>query len=133
MKNLVDILKKELKMDFDEAVKYIEKIVIEEGFSHMLTKSLDVTFKQKLDVNYPKYALILACAPELAKEALDVSKNVGLLFPCSFVVYEDNGKIYVSHTSIMTAAVELGLASKKKMDPIIEMTGKKVHKAWDRL
>jgi uncharacterized protein (DUF302 family) len=133
VKKLVDILKKELNMDFEEAVKHVEKIVTEEGFSHMLTKSLDVIFKQKLGVDYPKYAIILACAPELAKGALDVSKNVGLLFPCSFVVYEDNGKIFVSHTSIMKAAAELDLADKDQMASIIEITGKKVHKVWNRL
>jgi uncharacterized protein (DUF302 family) len=130
---MIDILKKELNMDFNEAVKHVEKIIAEEGFSHMLTKSLDVIFKQKLGIDYSKYTIILSCAPELAKRALDVSRNVGLLFPCSFVVYEDNGKVIVSHTSIMKAAVALGLANKDQMAPVIEMTGKKVRKVWDRL
>jgi len=130
---MVDILKKELNMDFDEAVKHVEKIVIEEGFSHMLTKPIHSIFKQKLGINYPKYTIILACAPELAKGALDVSKNVGLLFPCSFVVYEDEGKVFVAHTSIMKVAVEASLADKDAMAPVIEMTGKKVHVAWDKI
>ncbi len=130
---MVDILKKELNMDFDEAVKYVEKIVIGEGFSHMLTKPIHGIFKQKLGIDYPKYTIILACAPELAKGALDVSKNVGLLFPCSFVVYEDEGKVYVAHTSIMKVAVEVSLADKDGMAPVIKMTGKKVHAAWDKL
>jgi uncharacterized protein (DUF302 family) len=130
---MVNVLKKELKMQFNEAVKFVEKIVVEEGFSVMLTKSIDEIFKQKLGIkNYPRYTIILACAPEFAKAALDVSKDVGLLFPCSFALYEEKGKVYVSHVSIMKVAPEVGLAPLEKMKPVIEMTGKAVHKAWDR-
>ncbi|MGV9172296.1 MAG: DUF302 domain-containing protein [Promethearchaeia archaeon] len=130
---MVDFLKKELNMNFDEAVKHVEKIVQEEGFAHMLTKDIDKVFKKKLGVKkYERYTFILACAPKFAKAALDVSKNVGLLFPCSFVVYEDSGKIFVAHVSIMKIAPEVGLAPKDKMEPVIKMTGKGVHAAWDR-
>jgi len=129
---MVDYLKKEMDMDFDKAVKKVEKIVQEEGFSHMLTKEIDKIFKKKLGIDYSRYTIILACAPEFAKGALDVSKNVGLLFPCSFVVYEDEGKVFVSHVSIMKIAPEVGLAPAEEMQPVIEMTGEAVHKAWDR-
>jgi len=129
---MVDFLKKELDMDFDRAIKKVETIVEEEGFSLLLTKDLDKIFKKKLGLDYPRYTMILACAPEFAKGALDVSKNVGLLFPCSFVVYEDEGKVFVSHISIMKIAPEIGLAPADEMQPVIDMTGEAVHKAWDR-
>ncbi|MFX1496023.1 MAG: DUF302 domain-containing protein [Promethearchaeota archaeon] len=129
---MVDILKKALSMDFNDAVERVEKIIVEEGFSHMLTKSIDEIFKKKLGIDYDRYTIILACGPEFAKAALDVSKNVGLLFPCSFVIYEENGKVYVSHTSIMKVAPEAGLAPADKMKTVIEMTSKAVHAAWDR-
>lgn len=129
---MVDFLKKELDMDFDKAVKKVENIVEEEGFSLLLTKDLDKIFKKKLGVDYSRYTMILACAPEFAKGALDVSKNAGLLFPCSFVVYEDEGKVFVSHISIMKIAPEIGLAPADEMQPVIDMTGEAVHKAWDR-
>ena len=99
----------------------------------MLTKSIDGILKKKLGVtDFPRYTTILACGPELAKMALEASFNVGLLFPCSFVVYEENDKIYVSHASIMKIAKEVGLASAEAMDPVIEKTGKMVHKAWEQ-
>ncbi|MFX1356749.1 MAG: DUF302 domain-containing protein [Promethearchaeota archaeon] len=129
---MVDILKKELNMEFNAAVAHVEKIIVEEGFSHMLTKSIDEIFKKKLGIEYDRYTIILACAPQYAKAALDVSKNVGLLFPCSFVVYEEDGKVYVSHSSIMKIAPEVGLAPLDQMKPVIEMTGKGVHTAWER-
>ena len=99
----------------------------------MLIKPIDEIFEKKLGIkNYPKYTTILACGPEFAKAALDVSKDVGLLFPCSFVVYEDRDKIFVAHTSIMKIAPEIGFASQEDMKPVIKMTGKAVNAAWDR-
>ncbi|TFF99305.1 MAG: DUF302 domain-containing protein [Promethearchaeota archaeon] len=131
---MVDILKKKLSMDFDDAVEHVKTEVEKQGFSVMLVKAIDEIFKKKLGVKeYERYTFILACAPQFAKAALDVSKNVGLLFPCSFAVYEDQGNIYVAHASIMKIAPEVGLAPADKMLPVIEETGKAVHKAWDNI
>ncbi len=130
---MVDVLKKEILADFDEAVERVEKIITEEGFSILLTKSIDEMMKKKLGLeDYPRYTIILACAPELAKMALDVSKDVGNLFPCSFVVYEDGKKVFISHVSIMKIAAETGLAPANEMVPVIKKTGEKVYAAWIR-
>lgn len=120
-------------MDFDAAVEHVTSIVKEEGFSVLLVKAIDSILKEKLGVeNFPKYTTILACGPKLAKMGLEASLNVGLLFPCSFVIYEEEQKIFVSHVSIMKIAKEVGLASAEKMEPVIKETGKTIHKAWDR-
>ncbi|MCK5182748.1 MAG: DUF302 domain-containing protein [Candidatus Heimdallarchaeota archaeon] len=130
---MVDILKKELTKDFDAAIEHVVNICEKEGFTVMLTKSIDGILKKKLGVtDFPRYTTILVCGPKLAKMALEASLNVGLLFPCSFVVYEENDKIYVSHASIMKIAKEVGLASAEAMDPVIELTGKMVYKAWEQ-
>jgi len=131
--NLVDILKKELDMDFDSAVEHVTKIVKEEGFSVLVVKAIDEIFKEKLGISdHPRYTTILACGAKLAKMGLEASFNVGLLFPCSFVVYEEDGKVIVSHASIMKIAKEVGLAPAEKMDPVIEVTSKTIHNAWIR-
>ncbi|TFF96042.1 DUF302 domain-containing protein [Candidatus Thorarchaeota archaeon] len=130
---MIDILKKEIDFTFEDAVKRVEGACTSEGFGLIVTKDLDKVFKKNLGVDYSKYTFILACAPELAKMALDVSKNVGTLFPCSFVVYEDQGKVFVAHTSIMRAASELGLAPADGMAPVIEETGKRIGKVWEKI
>ncbi|MCK4483486.1 MAG: DUF302 domain-containing protein [Candidatus Thorarchaeota archaeon] len=131
---MVEVLRKELSEGFDEAVQKIEQICNDEGFTVMLTKSVDEIFAKKLGAkDYPRYTFILACAAPLAKMALDVSKDIGTIFPCSFVVYEDKGRIFAAHASIMKIAAETGLAPRDKMAPVIEETGKRVHKVWDRI
>ena len=80
--------------------------------------------------NYPKYSMILACSPEFAKMALDVSKLNGLLFPCSFVVYENEGEIVVGHISIMKISAVIGLTETEEMNEVIEKTGEAVDLIW---
>jgi len=132
--NMVDVLRKEVPYGFDEAVKRVEEACVSEGFGLQLTKGVHDIFKQKLGIDeYPRYTAILVCNPQLAKMALDASKDIGTIFPCSFVVYEEDGKVKVSHTSIMKIAAETGLASKEIMAPIIEETGKRIKKVWDKI
>ncbi|MCJ7817639.1 DUF302 domain-containing protein [Candidatus Thorarchaeota archaeon] len=130
---MVDVLRKESTYSFDETVKRTEEALASEGFGHLLSKGLDEMFKLKLGVDFPRYTIILACAPELAKMGLEASLDVGTLYPCSFVVYEDKGKVMVSHTSIMRAASELELAPTDVMVPVIEETGKRVNKVWNKI
>lgn len=130
---MVEALKKKLDLDFDQAVEHVEAIVKEEGFSVLMVKALHNIFKEKLGVEeYPRYTMICACGAKLAKAALDVSKNVGLLFPCSFVVYEDTGEVFVAHVSIMKMAPEVGLVPTDDMKHVIEMTSEMVGRAWSR-
>ena len=131
---MVDILRKTVKSSFDKTVELVQNAMQEEGFSVLLTKEIDKVITTKLGLQeYPRYTTILGCGPELAKMALDVSKNVGLLFPCSFAVYEENNEVFVAHVSIMKIASELELAPSDLMAPVIEETGKKVRAVWERI
>ena len=121
-------------MDFESAVEYVENRVVQGGFNVMLVKSIDEIIETKLGLNnYPKYSIILACAPEFAKMALDVSKLNGLLFPCSFVVYENDGKVMVGHISIMKISTMIGLTESEEMDEVIEKTGNAIDLIWEKI
>ncbi|MFX1578289.1 MAG: DUF302 domain-containing protein [Promethearchaeota archaeon] len=131
---MVEVLRKVVPYGFDEAVKKVEYACDSEGFGIQLTKGVHDIFKQKLGINdYPKYTVILVCNPQLAKTALDISKDMGTIFPCSFAIYEEDGKVKVAHTSVMKIGVEIGLVSGEDMDPLIEETGKRIRKVWDKI
>lgn len=128
--NVVDVLRKQVQMNFDEAVEQVKRIILDEGLGILLTKSIDEIVRKKLGLrDYPRYTIILVCMPEFAKMALDVSKDVGNLFPCSFVVYENDSKVFISHVTIMKAAADIGLASADQMAPLIRRTSERVHAA----
>lgn len=129
-----EILRKELDMNFEDAVKRVEGLAQEGGFTILLTKGMHDMFKKKLGIeDYPKRTFILACSADLAKEAVEISKNMSLVMPCSFVVAEEEGKVVVTHSSIMKMGVELGFAPAEEMQPLIEKTGKRVHAVWERI
>ena len=131
----IDILKKEImNMPFNEAVDHVRTMIEGEGFTVLLIKSIDEVITNKLGLeSYPRITTILACGADLAKMALDVNKDVANLFPCSFVVYEEDNRIMVSHASIMKMASELEFASREGMQPVIKITSERVHAAWDKI
>ena len=131
---MVDILRKEMNMEFDDAVAHVENVVSKEGFTVLMVKAIDEVIKKKLGVEaYPRYTSIMTCGADLAKMALDVSKDVGTLFPCSFVVYEENNKVFVAHVSIMKMSTELGIVTQEKMAHVIDETSKRVQSAWGKI
>jgi uncharacterized protein (DUF302 family) len=132
--DMVDILRKEVPYEYDETVKRVEDALWSEGFGVQLTRRMHGMLMEKLGLDhFPKYTLILACKPQLAKRALETSLDMGLIFPCNFTVYEDDGKVMVAHISIMKIGAEIGLADKDAMAPLIEDTGKDVRKVWDKI
>jgi uncharacterized protein (DUF302 family) len=131
---MVDILRKEVKMSFEDAVKRVERLIEEGDFTILLTKGMHDMFKKKLGIeDYPRRTFILACSADLAKKAMDVSANMSLVMPCSFVVSEEEGKVLVTHSSIMKMGVELGFAPADPMKPVIEETGARVREVWDKI
>jgi uncharacterized protein (DUF302 family) len=132
--NMPEILRKEVNMSFEDAVKRVEELAEEGGFTILLTKGMHDMFKKKLGIDdYPRRTFILACSADLAKKAMDVSSDMSLVMPCSFVVSEEDGRIIVTHSSIMKMGVELGFAPEEPMRPVIEETSTRVHKVWDRI
>ena len=92
---MVDVLRKDVPYEFDDAVKRVEEACESEGFGLQLTKGLHDILKQKRGIeDYPKFTVILVCNPDLAKTALEISKDIGTIFPCSFTVYEEDGLAY---------------------------------------
>lgn len=130
---MIEVLKKKVSLHFEEAVEKIERLSAEAGFTVMLTKALHEIFKQKLKIEYPKYTFIQVCNAQLAKRVFDISKDARVLFPCSFVVYEEDGNVVIAHTSVMRAITELRLVPKDEMAPIIEETGRRVRELWEKI
>ena len=131
---MANFLRKEVDMSFDDAVARVEKLAVEEEFTVMLTKDIDKLLKMKLGLDtYPRYTGIMACRAPFAKAALDISWKVALLFPCSFLVFEEEGKVNVGYTSTMAMAAEVGFADPEAMKPVIKITEEAVRKLWDKI
>jgi uncharacterized protein (DUF302 family) len=61
----------------------LERALSEQGFGVLTEVDVQATFKNKLGVDHEPHVILGVCNPELAKQALDVDRDVALLLPCT--------------------------------------------------
>jgi uncharacterized protein (DUF302 family) len=82
-------LKKVLRGGFEDALAQVPEALKAEGFGVLTEIDVADTLKRKLDVDFRRYRILGACNPALAREALEVNLDVGVMLPCNVIVYED--------------------------------------------
>jgi len=97
---------KQVDLPFGEAVERTRAELANEGFGILTEIDVKATLKQKLGVSFDNYVILGACNPPFAYKALQATKVVGLFMPCNVIVYEDQGKIFVS-AILPTAAMSM--------------------------
>jgi uncharacterized protein (DUF302 family) len=78
-----------LDLPYEDALERVTGALKEEGFGVLVSIDVQQTLKEKIDVDFRKYAILGACNPTLANRALSSEPQVGLLLPCNVIVYED--------------------------------------------
>lgn len=107
-----------LDLPYEQAIEKVTSALQEEGFGVLTEVDVKATMKKKLDADFRKYAILGACNPPLAHQALETQLDIGLLLPCNVIVYEtDNGS---SMVSILDPLSMLGVVENPKLDPVAE-------------
>ena len=78
-----------VKKPFEEVDTSIRKLLSEVGFGIITEINIQETFKNKLNLEYPKFKILGACNPKLADQALSIETEVSLLMPCNIVLWEN--------------------------------------------
>jgi len=81
--------KRIVKKPFEEVDTLIRKLLSEVGFGIITEINIQETFKNKLNLEYPKFKILGACNPKLADQALSIETEVSLLMPCNIVLWEN--------------------------------------------
>lgn len=85
-----------LDLPYGEALERVKAALKSEGFGILTEIDVRKTFKDKLDVDFAPYAILGACNPPLAYQALKANPEIGLFLPCNVIVYDQDGGTMVS-------------------------------------
>ncbi|MCP4197819.1 MAG: DUF302 domain-containing protein [Proteobacteria bacterium] len=88
---------KTVNLPYEDAITAITDSLETQGFGILTTIDVKTTLRNKLDVDFRPYAILGACNPHLAHQALQAEEQIGLLLPCNVIVYDNlNGTSTVS-------------------------------------
>jgi uncharacterized protein (DUF302 family) len=115
-----------LDLPFDVAVQRTRDSLKSQGFGVLCEIDIKEKLKEKIGVDFTNYVILGACNPPLAYQALQQEMNLGLLLPCNVVVYEMDGKSYVT---AIDAAKMLSIVG----NPALEATAGQVNERLQRV
>ncbi len=115
-KNVIDYaFRTRLDLPYEQAVERVVAALKEEGFGVLTEIDVQATLKTKLNTNFRQYAILGACNPPLAHQALSTDLELGLLLPCNVIVYEEDGG---SQVSIVDPISMLGVVENPELEPV---------------
>lgn len=122
--------KKEVSAPFAETVEKTKTELSKEGFGILTEIDVKATLKKKLDVDYANYMILGACNPPFAYKVLQSEKDIGLLLPCNVIVYEDNGKVFVS---AILPTIAMGMVNNPLLSDVAAEVEEKLKKVIDTI
>lgn len=123
-------IRKQVNLSFANAVSKVKILLAEEGFGILTEIDVKATLKNKLNVKWNNYVILGVCNPGLAYEALQEEKEIGLFLPCNVIVYEDQGKIFVS---AIVPTVAMGMIENKSLNKVASQAEEKLKKVMDKI
>jgi len=117
-------------LPFDDAVTKVEEALKTEGFGVLSLIDIRAKLREKLGIEFPRYVILGACNPPLARQALQEDINLGLLLPCNAIVYEHDSKVLVG---TVNAARMLSVTDHPEMAGLANQVNEKLRRALDRV
>ncbi len=81
---------------FAEVKARVVEALKTQGFGVLTEIDVQNTLKEKLGLEMEPYIILGACNPQLAHQALDSDRSIGLLLPCNVVLRSEDGDVRVS-------------------------------------
>jgi uncharacterized protein (DUF302 family) len=103
------------RLSYRDALEQIKTHLKDQGFGVLTEIDVQQTMKEKRGADFPPYAILGACNPPLAEQALRAEPSIGLLLPCNVVVREAAGGVVVEALDPETA---LGIVGSPALEPI---------------
>jgi len=118
-------------LPYTEAVTRTRAALAEQGFGVLTEIDVQATLKEKRGLEVEPYIILGACNPDLAYQALDVDRNLGVLLPCNVVVRAGDGggsTIQILDPQLMAAVTEL-----PALQPLADEASRRLRTVLDTL
>ncbi|MGA8116194.1 MAG: DUF302 domain-containing protein, partial [Actinocatenispora sp.] len=96
------------------------------GFGVLTEIDVQATLKAKLGEESEPYLILGACNPQLAHQALDIDRRIGLLLPCNVVVRADGEATVVE---ALDPQVMVSVPEDSRLQPIADEAGRRLRAA----
>lgn len=120
----------ELNLAHEEAVVKVKEAFAAQGFGILTEIDVQATLKAKTGADIEPYLILGACNPQLAQQALEIERQIGLLLPCNVVVRAGVGCTIVE---ALDANVIAEIPNRDELVPVAEEAGRLIRAALDGL
>jgi len=119
---------KDVALSYEDTIDKVTGELKKEGFGVLTKIDVKDTLKNKIDVDFKKYAILGACNPTLAHKALQTEDDIGLMLPCNVIVYEKDKKSVVS---FFDPALMKNIVNNESINPIADEVKEKLHRVFE--
>lgn len=114
------VMKTVLSGDLIEVKARAVEALKAQGFGILSEIDVQKTLKEKLGLEYEPYLILGACNPNLAWQALDTNRDIGLLLPCNVVLRQLEGEVEVSILDPEAMFSVTEEATRRRLEPLAQ-------------
>ncbi len=119
-----------LEIPYSDAVTRTRDALADQGFGVLTEIDVKATLREKLGLDMEPYVILGACNPELAHQALEVDRSVGVLLPCNVVV---SGRGEGSTVQILDPQIMASVTGLAGLQPLADEASSRLQAVLDSL
>ncbi|MFG3137167.1 DUF302 domain-containing protein [Streptomyces sp. NPDC048211] len=116
--------------DFPRTVTAAKQALAAQGFGVLTEIDMAATLKAKLGRDMRDYLILGACNPQLAGQALDADRSIGLLLPCNVVIRSEGSQTVVQ---VVDPTIMVTLTGLDAMTPVANEATRRLDNALTEL
>jgi uncharacterized protein (DUF302 family) len=119
-----------VELPYDEAVSRTRRALADQGFGVLTEIDVQATLRDKRGVEMEPYVILGACNPDLAHQALEADRSIGVLLPCNVVVssVEGGSRVQILDPQLMASVTEL-----PQLQPLADEASRRLQAVLDVL
>ncbi|MDQ6875069.1 MAG: DUF302 domain-containing protein [Actinomycetota bacterium] len=121
----------DLDLPYPEALTRARQALADQGFGVLTEIDVEATLKDERGLEMEPYIILGACNPDLAHQALEIDRRIGVLLPCNVVVRARAGG--GSTVQILDPQLMATVTGLPDLQPLADDAGRRLQAVLDAL